>query len=992
MEELLTLAEKEIVEESVNAVRTIADSSIKTKAYYNALAANAVETYLRENGLISGEIYNLHASAKMLADFEIADIQLPNLHIDVRAVFDEEEIFIPKKHFYNNILPDIYLVLKLDEDLTRGVLLGYVEPSKINKQNQNDEYYFVNKSFLTPVSELRNLIITSAEKTQYMITEVTEGAIEKLIMLYMDHDLDNSKLQKLLDYLKNSAIAREKLVEFENFERLSYLALQEFKDLDLEKNDFTQYIKTLVTTDEFAQFEHNDDLSVLFNEDSGPAAGGLFIDDEQPSELEENAQVESENEQEVYEESEFLDENEEAEELLEETEENTGEDILPSCSDVQETVEKVESPEFDENQEAVESPEAVEDVSVQSDYTLENIEELQTEKETPVEEIDEPVDEFEAFDAVDEFDVEPEAVVEEEAVPVEASSAEVEPELTLEEDVVKEHELVLESDELSIEAGDVLDIELPENAGIITGEETADTPELPEKSLSGEDLEFQFDGLENITDENNLDEKVEPETLNFESESEPAVDVEEKITLEELPVEQEPVASEELSESIVEEEKSEDSEPVFDLEGLEFDTDDTTVEEVNTQDPVIVQEVESVSDEDVEKAIALSELDGIEQPNPVHEKVEEISNDEGSENGEFSLDELLSIENDLASPTSETTGSPAGFKFDEDEEEAASGTSVATETPSEEDLSFLSAELDENNTDDDVQNTDEQIENVDENVNVDAGQPQEEQAEDEGTDFAFAVDTKSSSKKLLAPIAALVAVIGLAGVGAWYFLFNGKSNNTDIALVDDINNTSVEDVSLGINDVTPAQAGDTTVADIQLSGETIPAKTDAQKTKDGVTPELPAGKTSEVKPEAGAGAPADLNPVPEPLTLQKIKKDFSQPNTYLSVSKIVWDVPEYLTYNDDFSGYLQTLGSTLKLNLSGDLLLVSENTLFDKIRVKVELKDSGSKFSAEISDGCGTKSVDDLVLQSVKNTLNLLKPPVNSLDTADESLYITIYL
>ena len=136
----------------------------------------------------------------------------------------------------------------------------------------------------------------------------------------------------------------------------------------------------------------------------------------------------------------------------------------------------------------------------------------------------------------------------------------------------------------------------------------------------------------------------------------------------------------------------------------------------------------------------------------------------------------------------------------------------------------------------------------------------------------------------------------------------------------------------------------------------------------------------------------NAKPVPEPLTLQKIKKDFSQPNTYLSVSKIVWDVPEYLTYNDDFSSYLQTLGSTLKLNLSCDLLLISENTMFDRVKVRIQLKESGKKYSAEIIDGCGTQSVDDLVLQSVKNTLNLLKPPVNSLDTADEDLYITIYL
>lgn len=919
MEELLTLAEKEIVEESLNSVKPIADRAVKTKAYYNALAANSVINYLRQKGLINGEIHNLHDSAKMLTDFEIADIQLPNLHIDVRAVFDEEEIFIPKKHFYNNILPDIYLVLKLDEELTNGTLLGFVEPSKINKQNQNDDYYFVNKSFLTPVSELKNLILSASEKTQYMITEVTEGSIEKLIMLYMDHDLDNTKLEKLLDYLKNSAVAREKLVEFENFERLSSLALKEFKDLDIENNDFTRYIKTLVTTDEFAEFNHQDELSVLFNEESVPAASGLFIDEE-PDVV--AVDEKSEPESEVYEEAEVLgsDEDDEQEEVTD-TEDfpEPDTDVVEEVPFVEESVEEEEAPIAAEIEEVVEEPVA-------------------------------PVDEFEAFEAVDEFEQE-EVVADEE------------------EPVVEEQELVLDSDEVAIEAGDVLNIEFPaDSIETASVEEVAEVPELPEDSLSGEDLELQVDGLENF----NVD-GVELENINFEHEEEPAPVVEE-----------EPIQA--VEEPVVDETAEEIEEvPDFDLDGLEFDPEEVPVEEEVKEEPALAVDVESVSDEDVDNAIALSELDALTVDEPVHEKVDEISNDEASENGEFSLDELLSIENDLSS--AEEPNAPAGFKFDEDEEAAGEEKPAIKDAPTEEDLALLSAELDD---DVEVSSADEEQPELINEVQDAPEQAEEAHEEDEGTDFAFAVDSKPAKKNLLAPIAAFVTIIGLAGVGAWYFLFNGKSNNNDIGFVDEMNNNnSIEDITLDVNDVTPAQAGNDTVADIAVPAQPAAPAPVAEAKKPEETPLPPAPSAKETKK---ADAPADVKPLPEPLTLQKIKKDFSQPNTYLSVSKIVWDVPEYLTYNDDFSGYLQTLGSTLKLNLSSDLLLVSENTIFDKIRVRVELKDSGKKFSAEISDGSGAKAVDDLVLQSVKSTLNLLKPPVNSLDTADENLYITIYL
>ena len=226
-------------------------------------------------------------------------------------------------------------------------------------------------------------------------------------------------------------------------------------------------------------------------------------------------------------------------------------------------------------------------------------------------------------------------------------------------------------------------------------------------------------------------------------------------------------------------------------------------------------------------------------------------------------------------------------------------------------------------------------------------------------------------------------------VVVWYFLSHGKSAGTTV----DVDKIGTGSSDIDLNTTSPAPVKDTLTADIPVKGNVTPAAAPVKKAEDKT--KAPAAKTPAAAVKtAGAQTPAQPAEAaaPEPLTIQKIKKDFSQPNTYLSVSKIVWDVPEYLTYNDDFNTYLQTLGSTLKLNLSSDLLLISENTVFDKVKVMIELKDSGKKYSAEIAEGCGTQVVDDLVLQSVKNTLNLLKPPVNSLETADEQLFITIYL
>lgn len=1050
----ITLTEKEVLEESQNSVRTIADNLLKTKAYYNALAANAVMQYLKDKGLLRGEIVNMHSSSKMLVDFEIADIQLPNLYIDVRAVFDENEIFIPKKHFENKLVPDIYLIMKLDDDLTNGTLLGFVEPAKINKQNQNDEYYFVNKSILTPPSKLTELINSFALKQQYVISESAELAIEKLIMLYMDHDIDDTKLEKLIDYLKNSVIAREKLIEFENFERLSYMALQEFKNLDVENNDFSKYIRTLVATDEFAQFDDkSDDLSELFGDETSQPKG-LFVDDvveavpmDEPAVEEVPAEektivdeedlpltkavhdeiahdevqepVEEEIEAEVFDDIEELavpEENsaEVIEDTLEAAADSVSEEGDTSVLDefdafeagdefdipdellaeeeqpaaVEETHDVTQEPENAPDIEEI-SP-VVDEAEVAADEVTEEIvsDETIASGETSVETLDpdtlivEPAIEEENIE-LSAIDAEPAMAIEEENI--ELPAVETEPEMTIEEEPATED--IVEPDET-----------------VITDEDINQNSENLTESLNSEDLELQLDEpvSENLETENIELEPIEeisletPENVTediitdsaHEKEEPKELDVAQALDLDTVNLDSDTVIG--LSEGIMDVKDVEDvqtGEPApeetlsaDELDNIVFDTENTEEEPQTPEAPSeesvsAMQEfepVETVTDEDVENAIAQSQAN--------EDKKEEHSSDidllmgmdNSSDADNLSLEELLSMENDLSA--SDDPHSAFHFSDSEDEDEHGDAKNATkTVAASAEELEMLAADLDDGPE-----------------AVIQDNTPKVEDTEDDEdlSNFAFAVDSRAqgnNAKKILIPVAALVTVLGLAGAGAWYFLSHGKSAaGTGSIDVDNIG-TGGADIDLN-NVVTPENPP---VADIKLPAETAakPAVPQAKKAEDKKVPPSAVPEAQPASTENNAEAAA-----PEPLTIQKIKKDFSQPNTYLSVSKIVWDVPEYLTYNDDFNTYLQTLGSTLKLNLSSDLLLISENTVFNKVKVKIELKDSGKKYSAELAEGCGTQVVDDLVLQSVKNTLNLLKPPVNSLETADEELFITIYL
>ncbi len=991
MEELLinenqniALAEDDVLEQSRNSVRTITNALEKSKAFYNALAANAVINYLDKKGLIKGELVNLHSSAKMLADFEIADIQLQNLHIDVRAVFSDDEIFIPKKHFEHKILPDIYLVVKFDEDLKNGTLLGFFKPSLINKQNQNDEYYFVNKEILSPASELVELILSTPIKNQYMINDTAENTIEKLIMLYMDHDIDDVKLAKLIDFLQNSVIAREKLVEFENFERLSYMALQEFKGLDVENNDFSKYIRTLVAADEFSEFEADDELDGMFSGET--QSSGLFVDDERDLVLD-VSEAAAPDAEELPLANAGMASADSLETIEPETSNLSNIDINPV----------VNLPVLEMYDELVLGARSLEESSAHNFTRADDVQNVVI------------LDEFETFDAIDEFDLQ-EDDEEEQQQPEESEQEEgAESEEQIADEIVE----VTEDDGAVEDAGVAIDGATLDELAAVTENDIAEVAENLTEPLTDEDLELKVDGLEGLESEFDeesvlLDEEpveeievetapIEPEEIitNIDKDEEPQeLDIEEALDLDEINLDGETVVG--LAEGVLDVQDAEEVVPSVD----DSDEEIVSQEEVSVVDEISFDDVDSlelpveeqvadsespefvsVTDEQVDLAIAQSVEDIIaeEEPNLSKKEDSDVEDDFAqiedvvSDADSLNLEELLAMEEDLTSADEIPDFQQSG--------EDAELVSSADEARNNEDGVFFIEPEDEN----EEVRVESSMSGVAEAISVESMQAKAEEisalmkndSEDGGMNFAFAIDSKSANgKNLLLPVAALIAVLGVVGAGAWYFLSHGKSAPKEIS-VDATGGNEGSDISLDLDDVAPSTVDlNTSLSDDESN-----------------TP----GATSEKTPVADVKIPAqtpkmDAGPAPEPLTIQKIKKDFSQPNTYLAVSKIIWDVPEYLTYNDDFSSYLQTLGSTLKLNLSSDLLLISENTMFDRVKVRVQLKDSGKKYSAEVMDGCGSQAVDDLVLQSVKNTLNLLKPPVNSLDTADEDLYVTIYL
>ncbi len=255
-QESLIYIDKDNITEAEFMSKSFVNKEVKNRAYINALGAELVMKYIASEGINTEEIHNIHSISKVLEKIDIADILLPNIHIDARVIFDEKQIFIPKTHFSLEITPDIYVVLKLDPKFDHVELLGYFKPSQINKQNENSDYYFISKNKLSSPETLTKFIKDFTGQTSRKISQEDILRGRELSITLADHNITDDEFREFLELLLLNDTLRESVLEFDNFETLAYNVASELSR--------TQTIEPLQTSDqnESQNEEHNENLNL----------------------------------------------------------------------------------------------------------------------------------------------------------------------------------------------------------------------------------------------------------------------------------------------------------------------------------------------------------------------------------------------------------------------------------------------------------------------------------------------------------------------------------------------------------------------------------------------------------------------------------------------------------------------------------------------------------------------------------------------------------
>lgn len=1032
-ETLIYIEDQDKLDASV-AANAFAHKDVKNRAYINTLGAELALKYLASEDIDVSNIYNIHSIKKILEEMDISDIMLPNIHIDVRVVFDENVIFVPKSHFEYNLVPDIYLVFYLAKDLSHVKFLGFFDPKLINKNNANDKYYFIEKEKLSSAKDLKKYIETHQSTTNETLSEEDYSNSERIIVAMSDNDISEDDKKYLINQLTKSAELRDKFIEYENFETLSYKAMTDSEIKKPEIKDITETnpvdtniteISNIVTEEEPTDVSENleiDDIELEpiapiedialdenFNNDTtdvagtaiagaaagaiaGAAAGtaaiaageiaGLASTAAEIGAIAETGMNITDKGLDIA--KDLISEKSEEKISLENVETPDIEDIALPQEDV--TTNSISLDEVDTS--AIDNISLPEENIETEQISLDNVEIPEpTAGEDFINQIDNKISFDDVETDVTENTTEPLNIDEEKISLNEVDTTSIEPLENLNDQVD------INENSISLDDVNISDVETL-NPKDDFQEETIsfDNVDIDTTNIPEENLNIDTNTTENKISFNDVQEKeseIKDEDLNTTEttsfDNVPQAEVEELdtsdfmddvVSLDDMDLNLEETGLNEtteltnnvepldISETVEPENSTENSEPVAEteenkegfgknlLENLTPENlDNISIEDLGLDD----KNLPETNAEDISSNDLLSQIDDILNSSATSDTPVEVPQTETTDTN-ASLDEIPDI-TDLANTpvTSDETNTEEPTITEENSEEESNADDAMFADIDD----LLGGEIDSEEKSTETQDT---PENIEDNKNIgvlfndtdpvtDAELDNiEEDAQPQSIPGAALMNKPKTNKNTIIVAAALVTV--LAAASAVMILKPKDDNATDV--VEPIATTQTP------SDNVPTAPTDTE----NILANTPDIKKDANNIQKAQPQEL---KNTAVKPKQGAK------------------------ESYMDVSKLVWDVPDSLSYSTKMQNYLRTAGKSIKLSLSADLLLADEYAYTNQVKVSLKLSKDGAVQDARIVSSSGSTQIDNIVLQSVKETLNVVKPPSDEVKTPDFNLALIIY-
>ena len=150
---------------------------------------------------------------------------------------------------------------------------------------------------------------------------------------------------------------------------------------------------------------------------------------------------------------------------------------------------------------------------------------------------------------------------------------------------------------------------------------------------------------------------------------------------------------------------------------------------------------------------------------------------------------------------------------------------------------------------------------------------------------------------------------------------------------------------------------------------------------------MATGDGNELKVLGASAEGDDLPSLPDSRTThtgpQKISSNIDEAlsSAYIQtadnakVTRVSWEVPSVLASESAFQSYFNTTGQAIKDNLSQDLMTISNVITHNMVKLSLIIDEKGEVVESDVTFSTGSQVVDNLVLNTVSNTIKNSKIP-----------------
>lgn len=192
----------------------LSDEYQRKRAYASLVALYAFVDILEPSYSVQKSM-TLFRNPQINEQYEISDIYINGWHIDVRVVTGGDAVLLPKVHYDNDIVPDYYVVVKVDSSLQNAELLGVIDAKNVEKEAFDYHYYSVGFSSLISYKDF----LTKLEQEKVVShSEEEHELFRNSYLALLDNNLDKTTKNKVLKHLFECSVCRTEFCCFTGFE------------------------------------------------------------------------------------------------------------------------------------------------------------------------------------------------------------------------------------------------------------------------------------------------------------------------------------------------------------------------------------------------------------------------------------------------------------------------------------------------------------------------------------------------------------------------------------------------------------------------------------------------------------------------------------------------------------------------------------------------------------------------------------------------------